>query len=81
MVAFKDQQTTFDSIAYLNVSDPCFLLLIVPRFFSGSSRDKNREAWMKRKTQILYHLLHDFQSERTDAGLPNQLLADLETFC
>lgn len=36
---------------------------------------------MKRETQILCHLLHDFQSERADAGLPNQLLADLETFC
>lgn len=36
---------------------------------------------MKKETQILYHLLNDFQSERTDAGLHYQFLIDLEVFC
>lgn len=36
---------------------------------------------MKRENQILYHLLDDFHSERTDAGLHYQFLIDLEVFC
>lgn len=36
---------------------------------------------MKKETQILYHLLNDFQSEGTDAGLHYQFLIDREAFC